>query len=114
MLLKMGEVSFLLTADIMWEAEFKLITHRASLTSTVLKIAHHGSVTSTTAEFLAVVNPQSAVILLGEGNPFGHPSDEVLDRLKKRIDPENIYRTDQLGTIEFVTDNNFDNHHSRY
>jgi len=107
--LSMGEVSFLLTADIMWEAEFELITRRASLTSTVLKVAHHGSTTSTTAEFLAVVNPRLAVISVGEGNPFGHPSDEVMDRLEQKLGQENIYLTydktnDKHATIEFVTD----------
>ncbi len=102
--LSMGEVSFLLTADIMWEAEFELVTRRASLTSTVLKVAHHGSTTSTTAEFLAVVNPRLAVISVGEDNPFGHPSDEVVDRLKQKLGRENIYRTDEYATIEFVTD----------
>ncbi|MFC1864875.1 DNA internalization-related competence protein ComEC/Rec2, partial [Chloroflexota bacterium] len=101
--LKMGEVSFLLTADIMWEAEFELIAHRASLTGTVLKAAHHGSATSTTAEFLAVVNPRLAVIPVGEDNPFGHPRHDVLDRLKEKIDQENIYRTDEHGAIEFIT-----------
>lgn len=102
--LKMGEVSFLLTADIMREAEFELITRRANLTSTVLKVAHHGSATSTTAEFLAVVNPRLAVISVGADNPFGHPSNEVEDRLKQKLGQENIYRTDEHATIEFITD----------
>ena len=70
----------------------------------VSKVAHHGSTTSTTAEFLAVVNPRLAVILVGEGNPFGHPSDEVMDRLEQKPGEENIYRTDERGTIEFITD----------
>ena len=107
--LKMAEVSFLLTADIMWEAEFELIARRANLASTVLKVAHHGSATSTTTEFLVVVNPRLAVISVGEGNPFGHPSDEVVDRLKQKLGEENIYRTykhdtDEHATIEFITD----------
>jgi len=59
--LSMGNISFLLTADIWQEAEFELINHRAIRQSTVLKVAHHGSNTSTTAEFLAVVSPQLAV-----------------------------------------------------
>jgi competence protein ComEC len=104
LLLKMGEVSFLLTADIMWEAEFELVTRRANLTSTVLKVAHHGSSTSTTAEFLAVVNPRLAVISVGEENSFGHPSNEVMARLGRKLGQENIYRTDKHGTIEFITD----------
>ena len=102
--LKMGKVSFLLTADIMWEAEFELIAHRADLTSTVLKVAHHGSNTSTTPEFLAVSNPQFAVISAGIDNKFGHPTDEVMDRLVEKVGSENIYRTDEQGTIGFSTD----------
>ncbi len=102
--LSMGEASFLLTADIMWEAEFELITRRVDLASTVLKVAHHGSDTSTTDEFLAVVNPQLAVISAGADNRFRHPSDEVVDRLEAKLGSENIYRTDKHGTIEFITD----------
>jgi len=101
--LSMGEVSFLLTADMMWEAEFELIARRANLTSTVLKVAHHGSNTSTTLEFLAVVSPQLAIISVGEDNPHGHPTTEVVDRLEERIDLEKIYRTDEHGTVEFIT-----------
>ncbi len=102
--LSMGEVSFLFTADIRQEAEFELINCRADLHSTVLKVAHHGSDTSTCQEFLAVVNPQLAVISAGTDNPFGHPSDEVLERLGEKLGSENIYRTDKHGTIEFITD----------
>jgi len=102
--ISMGEVSFLLTADIMWEAEFELITHRANLTSTVLKVGHHGSDTSTTPEFLAVVNPEVAVISVGKDNYYGHPTSEVMERLEEKPGSENIYRTDEQGTIEFITD----------
>jgi len=101
--ISMDDISFLLTADIMWEAEFELITQRADLASTVLKAAHCGSDTSTTPEFLAVVDPQIAVISAGEGNPYGHPSDEVMDRLKQKLGSESIYRTDEQGAIEFIT-----------
>ena len=70
----------------------------------MLKVAHHGSNTSTTPEFLAVVNPQLAVISVGADNKFGHPTPEVMGRLEDKIDPEKIYRTDEQGTIEFITD----------
>jgi competence protein ComEC len=96
----MGDMSFLLTPDIMWEAEFELVTRRADLNSTVLKVAHHGSDTSTTREFLAVVGPQIAVISVGKDSPFGHPTEEVMDRLKAELGAERIYRTDEHGTIE--------------
>jgi competence protein ComEC len=70
----------------------------------VLKVGHHGSDTSTTPELLAVVNPQLAVISVGEDNRFGHPAPEVIARLEDRIGAENIYRTDEKGTMEFITD----------
>jgi len=98
-----GEVSFLLAADIMYEAELDLITRRADLTSTVLKVGHHGSDTSTSPQFLAVVDPQLAVISVGADNQFGHPSDEVIERLVQNLGLENIYRTDEHGTLEFTT-----------
>jgi len=102
--ISMDNISFLFTADIMWEAEFELITQRVDLASTVLKVAHCGSDTSTTPELLAAVNPQIAIISVGEDNPYGHPSPEVMARLEDRIGPESIYRTDKQGTIEFITD----------
>ncbi|MEE9399723.1 MAG: hypothetical protein V3V23_05595, partial [Dehalococcoidales bacterium] len=51
-------------------------------------------------------SPQLAVISVGADNKFGHPGDEVMDRLGDRIGPNNIYRTDEHGTIEFITDGN--------
>jgi len=102
--LSTGKISFLLTADIRREAEFELIGQRANLRSTVLKVAHHGSKTSTSAQFLAVVDPEIAVISVGATNPFGHPSPEVVERLKERLGEDKVYLTSQNGTIEFITD----------
>jgi len=99
-----GKVSFLFTADIREEAEFELIGQRANLRSTVLKVAHHGSETSTTSQFLAAVAPEVAVISVGADNPFGHPGPEVMERLIGRLGEDNVYRTDEDGTIEFITD----------
>ena len=99
-----GDVSFLFTGDIMREAEWELVGRKADLTSTVLKVAHHGADTSTTPEFLAVVNPQIAVICSGADNRFGHPSIDVLNRLEESIGLNDVYRTDEHGTIEFTTD----------
>jgi len=50
-----------------------------------------------------VVNPRLAIISVGEGNPFGHPSDEVTDRLEQKLGQENIYSADERATIEFIT-----------
>ncbi|MFC1927708.1 ComEC/Rec2 family competence protein [Chloroflexota bacterium] len=102
--LSWGNVSFLFTADIRAEAELELIMQRANLKATVLKIAHHGSDTSTSQRFLGSVDPQVAVICVGAGNPFGHPSPEVTERLVARLGEDTVYRTDQDGTIEFITD----------
>jgi competence protein ComEC len=102
--LSWGQVSFLFTADIREEAEFELIMQRANLKSTVLKVAHHGSKTSTTSQFLAVVDPEVAVISVGTDNTFGHPSPDVVERLIDRVGEDNVYRTDEDGTIEFITD----------
>ena len=102
--LSWGQISFLFTADITEEVEFELIGQRANLKSTVLKVSHHGSKTSTTPQLLAAVDPEVAVISVGAGNPFGHPSPEVLARLADRLGEGNVYRTDDDGTIEFITD----------
>jgi competence protein ComEC len=102
--LSWGQVRFLFTADIREEVEFELIGQRANLKSTVLKVAHHGSKTSTSQQFLAAVEPEVAVISVGADNPFGHPSPEVLERLIDRLGEGNVYRTDEDGTIEFITD----------
>jgi len=102
--LSWGKVSFLFTADIREEVEFELIGQRANLKSTVLKVAHHGSKTSTTSQLLAAVDPEVAVISVGADNTFGHPSPEVVERLIDRLGEDNVYRTDEDGTIEFITD----------
>jgi len=99
-----SKLSFLFTADIREEVEFELIGQRANLQSTVLKVAHHGSETSTSPQFLAAADPEVAVISVGTDNPFGHPSPEVVKRLIDRLGEDNVYRTDEDGTIEFITD----------
>jgi competence protein ComEC len=102
--LSWDKVGFLFTADIREEVEFELIGQRANLKSTVLKVAHHGSKTSTTSQFLAAVDPEVAVISVGADNTFGHPSPEVVERLIDRVGEDNVYRTDEDGTIELITD----------
>jgi len=102
--LELGRVSFLFTGDIEWEAEFRLIAGGAELECTVLKVGHSGSLTSTSADFLAATSPLVAVISVGEDNPYGHPHGDVVERLVEEIGAENIFRTDEDGTIEFITD----------
>jgi competence protein ComEC len=100
------DISFLLTADIQDEAESYLIGQRAQLNSTVLKVAHHGSNTSSTDKFLAVVDPEVSVISVGANNRFNHPHPAVLDRLNAQVGQDRLYLTSISGTIEFITDGN--------
>jgi competence protein ComEC len=102
--LSWNKVSFLFTADIGKDAEWYLIAQRANLKSTVLKVAHHGSQTSTSAEFLAVVDPEAAAISVATDNKFGLPNTEVMDKLTKQLGSDRVYLTSSHGTIEFVTD----------
>jgi competence protein ComEC len=68
----------------------------------LLKVAHHGSATSTAAEFLAAVHPRFAVISVGARNVYGHPRQEVLDRLAQA--KVGTYRTDASGAVSFYLD----------
>jgi competence protein ComEC len=102
--LKCGRVSFLFTGDIPAETESRLIARCNTPKSTVLKVAHHDSATSTSEEFLSAVDPQIAAISVGAENKFGHPSPEVVSRLENRLSADNFYRTDHHGTITFITD----------
>jgi competence protein ComEC len=99
-----NKVEFLLTGDIMKDAEWELTRHRADLACTVIKAPHHGSDTSSTQEFLSVADPQIAVISSGAGNKFGHPDEGTVERLEGLVVEPNVYRTDERGTIVFTTD----------
>lgn len=78
--------SMLLTGDIEEVAENEIIKEYKGKTdllkATILKVPHHGSKTSSTQEFLEVVNPKFALIGVGKNNTFGHPNDEVIERIK--------------------------------
>ncbi len=99
-----NKVSFLFTADIGHEAEWYLIAQRANLKTTVLKVAHHGSLTSTSPQFLAVANPEVAAISVGINNRFGLPQSQIMNRLTEQLGSDRVYLTSTHGTIEFITD----------
>ena len=84
MKLEYKDFSCLFTGDIEKIAEQELlkILDKNELKSTILKVAHHGSKTSTTQQFLEAVKPQIVLIGVGENNKFGHPNKEVLERLE--------------------------------
>jgi competence protein ComEC len=96
------ESHFLLTGDIEQPAEDGLIAGREPLSSEFLKVPHHGSRTSSTAPFLAAVNPRVAVISVGASNPFGHPARAVVKRYEKR--GIRLFRTDEDGAVAALTD----------
>ena len=95
------KVTMLFTGDIEQEAEEAILNkYKANigiLKSDILKVAHHGSKTSSTKEFLEAVKPNTAVIGVGKNNNFGHPNKSVLERLKRL--GCRIYRTDESGEI---------------
>lgn len=98
-----GEASFLFTGDLVAEQEQQVLANGTHVASTVLKVGHHGSRTSSSQEFLTAVNPGWAVISCGYNNSFGHPHKEILNRLTSCTKAE-ILRTDQQGAIVFRTD----------
>jgi len=100
--LEYGSQSFLFTGDAGTECETQILSSGVDLKSTVLKVGHHGSSTSSGAKFLNAVAPQYAVIMVGRDNTYGHPHAQTLTRLGKA--GVTLYRTDQTGTIVFSTD----------
>jgi len=99
-----GETSFLLTGDIEQRAEQRMLELDSVPESTVLKVGHHGSTTSSSPEFLAAVTPMVTVVSVGEDNEFGHPHPEVLSRLKAYAGDDRVYLTSEHGTVELTTD----------
>ena len=108
MVFKMTYKSFsmLFTGDIEEIAEKQILQEYKDnlqlLNSSILKVGHHGSRTSSMQEFVKEVKPQIALIGVGENNKFGHPNSEVLERLEK-LDIK-LYRTDEMGEISIIVD----------
>jgi len=96
-----GDVSFLFTGDISKKIEKELVYEYIGLNSDVLKVAHHGSKTSSCLEFIEAISPDIAVISVGE-NRWGHPNQEVLENLQQ-FDIE-ILITRELGDIKVISD----------
>jgi len=94
----------MLTGDAEVKTEYQLVNSSLNLKSQILQVGHHGSKSSTSQEFLAAVNPEIAVIQVGADNRYGHPVQEILDRLKSVSNK--IFRTDEDGDIEFLCGKN--------
>ncbi|MFA6273285.1 MAG: ComEC/Rec2 family competence protein [Candidatus Paceibacterota bacterium] len=98
-----GQTAALLTGDSPISIErYLVLLGGANLQSDILKVGHHGSRTSSSAEFLAAVAPTLAVISVSAKNSYGHPHQEVLASLQNL--GAQIFRTDELGTIIFTSD----------
>lgn len=97
-----GETSFLFCGDAEREEEETLIHSMRTLRSTVYKVSHHGSNSSSSSAFLLGVRPRYAVISCGADNDYGHPHAEAIERLQKM--DATIFRTDEAGTIWAVSD----------
>lgn len=92
-----GATSFLFTGDAEHASESAMCEAGVTLKSTVLKVGHHGSDTSTSIRFLGEVMPQYAVISCGKGNKYGHPTEQTLSRLHQA--DVTVFRTDLQGDI---------------
>lgn len=95
----------LFTGDIEKVAENEMVKEYTNgLKADILKVGHHGSKTSTTKEFLDLINPSIALIGVGQNNKFGHPNEDVIKRLEEKN--IQIYRTDEMGEISVIIDKN--------
>ena len=97
-----GETKFLLTGDIEKEAERKLLQMPEILQANVVKVAHHGSKTSSTQEFINATKAKLAVISVGKTSPFGHPHEEVVERWQDS--GAKIMTTGEKGTVTISSD----------
>lgn len=96
-LLEYGKNRFLFTGDAEEASEAEMLTNGIDISADVYKVAHHGSRSASTQEFLNAVQPKYAVISCGEGNSYGHPHAEVLNRLRSM--GAEVFRTDEQGSI---------------
>lgn len=99
------DISILFTGDIEEKAENVLVTlYGTKLKSDILKVGHHGSKTSSTHEFIELVKPKIALIGVGKDNNFGHPNQEVINRLEAI--GSKVFRTDEMGEIKVTINKN--------
>ena len=104
-MVEFGSNSFLFTGDMEVAAENDMLDYwdgKVDWNVDVLKVGHHGSTTSSGYRFVYETDPEYAIISVGEGNTYGHPHDEIVDRYSDAGVP--MLRTDELGTILAVSD----------
>lgn len=98
-----GAGSALLTGDLDSLGERKLLELSPTLSAGLLQVPHHGSAGSSSLAFLAQVSPEYAVVSVGDGNPYGHPAESVVQKLRYVLgDSLRFFRTDRDGSVGFV------------
>jgi competence protein ComEC len=100
--LSYGRHSFLLSGDVERQVELGMLAEDRIGHTDILKVAHHGSKTSSTEEFLATASPEFAIISAGFENSYGHPHPDVLGRLQQHRTA--VLRTDRDGLVTVRTD----------
>ncbi|PFR22110.1 DNA internalization-related competence protein ComEC/Rec2 [Bacillus cereus] len=108
---KLGGITWLFTGDLEEEGEKVLVATYPDLRADVLKVAHHGSNTSSIVSFLSAVQPNVAIISAGERNRYGHPHKEVIERFEKM--GIEIWRTDKQGAISYIFKGEHGTFHSK-
>ncbi|QQG45006.1 MAG: MBL fold metallo-hydrolase [Candidatus Sungiibacteriota bacterium] len=96
-----GSTTALFTGDAEKQLEYRLLWSNSDIKSDILKVGHHGSKTSTSEEFLKAVSPKFAVVQVGRKNRYGHPAQEVLDRIAGA--GVALFRVDLDRDTEFVS-----------
>ena len=97
-----GNRTFLLTGDIEQQAEMTLLNSGGTLAADLVKVAHHGSRTSSTQGFINAVGPKTAIISVGRSSPFGHPHPEIVERWT--ASGATVLTTGERGMISVSTD----------
>jgi competence protein ComEC len=102
--MRYGELDILFTGDIGMETEEELVQGGRLTDIEVLKVAHHGSKNSSSEMMLDIVKPEIGLIQVSNSNSYGHPHDQVIQKLKER--GVMVYRTDELGDVLLFSDGN--------
>lgn len=96
-----GEKSFIFMGDLEQDGEGELLRAEQNIKSDIIKVGHHGSITSSSTLLINAIKPDFAVMSLGNKNKFGHPSAIILDRYSEQN--VNVFRTDEKGAAWFFS-----------
>lgn len=100
--LQFNRVNILLTGDLEEAGEAALLNEGLIVDADIIKAGHHGSKSSSSSRFLSLLGPENIIISCGQNNNFGHPHVETLRRFEQNH--AQVWRTDQLGTVEIISD----------